>query len=175
MLTATLRTLYEYNRWATGRLLETAAQLRDEQLRTPGNAGHGSIRDTLIHLVEVQQSWLSWWDGSLPLAQAYGFSLQLPDSTGLEAVRQAWEAAEVQTSAFLERLTDAEAERVFTNELPDGTVFRMQLWQMMLHVANHGTQHRSEVAAMLTAAGHSPGNLDLIFFLWPDGTRSSGS
>ena len=167
--------MYEYNRWATGRVLEVAAELSDAQLRSHGSAGHGSIRDTLIHLIETQQSWLSWWDGSLPVEQAYGFSLGLPAAAGLEEVRRAWEAAEAQTSAFLARLTDAEAERVFTNELPNGTVFRMQLWQMMLHVANHGTQHRSEAAAMLTAFGQSPGNLDLIFFVGPDGTQRSGS
>jgi uncharacterized damage-inducible protein DinB len=35
---------------------------------------------------------------------------------------------------------------------------------MMLHVANHGTLHRSEVAAMLTSYGHSPGDLDFLFY-----------
>jgi uncharacterized damage-inducible protein DinB len=35
----------------------------------------------------------------------------------------------------------------------------------MLHQANHATQHRSEVAAMLTQFGQSPGWLDLIFYL----------
>ena len=29
------------------------------------------------------------------------------------------------------------------------------LWQMLLHLANHGTQHRSEAAVLLTGAGRS--------------------
>lgn len=36
------------------------------------------------------------------------------------------------------------------------------LWEVMLHVANHATQHRSEVALMLTTFRHSPGDLDIL-------------
>jgi uncharacterized damage-inducible protein DinB len=64
-------------------------------------------------------------------------------------------------------LTDEDVIRVYAQTLPNGVELRMPLWQMMLHVANHGTQHRSEAAAMLTSFGHSPGNLDLLFHLWP--------
>ena len=39
------------------------------------------------------------------------------------------------------------------------------LWQQMIHQVNHATQHRSEAAMMLTKLGHSPGWLDLLYFV----------
>jgi uncharacterized damage-inducible protein DinB len=166
MLAAALHTLYEYNRWATRRLLEVAERLTPEQLHTPGNAGHGSVRDTLLHLISVQRSWLAWWDGSLSAEEAYRLTLDPADFPDLAALRTAWETVDQATQAFVAGLKDEDVARVYTHTLPNGADFRMPLWQMMLHVANHSTQHRSEVAAMLTGFGHSPGNLDLLFYLW---------
>ena len=165
MFADVLRRLYGYNSWATRQVLDAAEQLTPEQLHAPGQAGHGSIRDTLIHLIIVQRRWLSWWDGSLPPDAAYTLRLDPADYPDLAAVRALWESLDQQTRAFVERLGDEEAARDFVNQLPNGAEWRMTLWRMMLHVANHGTQHRSEVAAMLTDAGHSPGNLDLLFFM----------
>jgi uncharacterized damage-inducible protein DinB len=49
---------------------------------------------------------------------------------------------------------------------------------MLRHLANHDTQHRSEAAVLLTQAGHSPGELDMINWLedragWRDGVAPS--
>ena len=167
MLIEALRTSYDYSHWATERILDVAAALTTEQLNAPGNAGHGSIRETLLHLISTQQSWVSWWDGSLSLGEALAYRLDPAAYPDLAAVRAAWESVEAQTFRFLDGLTDEDTQRAYEAQLPWGlppTTFI--LWQMMLHVANHGTQHRSEVAAMLTAHDHSPGNLDLLFYFF---------
>jgi uncharacterized damage-inducible protein DinB len=55
--------------------------------------------------------------------------------------------------------------REYTRARPGQPTQTLPLWQMMFHVVNHGTQHRSEIAAMLTAFDHSPGALDMTAFL----------
>lgn len=164
MLAEALRTFYDYNTWATERIFDTAAQLTPEQLEAPGEAGRGSIRNTLLHLITTHKGWLSWWDGSLTAEEAIRFPLDLGDNPDLAAIRAAWDEVAEQTSAFIGSLGDEDAERPYTFAPPVGPTWKNPLWQMMLHVANHGTQHRSEIATMLTAAGHSPGDLDLLFY-----------
>ena len=46
-----------------------------------------------------------------------------------------------------------------------GETWTYPLWQQMLHQVNHATQHRSETAVLLTQFGHSPGWLDLLYFV----------
>jgi uncharacterized damage-inducible protein DinB len=168
MLDEAVRASYAYNHWATERILDTAAMLSADQWQAPGSAGHGSIRDTLVHLISTQKGWLAWWDGSLPPAEAQGRRLDPQTFAGAAELRPIWQAVEDTTAAFTAGLGETQLAKVYTTDLPNGSVFRMPLWQMMLHVANHGTQHRSEVAAMLTAFGRSPGDLDMVgFFLLP--------
>jgi uncharacterized damage-inducible protein DinB len=172
MLIDAVRSLYDFNRWATERVLDAAEGLTAQQWLAPGAAGHGSIRDTLAHQIRAQKGWLAWWDGSLSAEQAYGLRLvafELPDR---EAARAEWAAVERATQTFVDGLSDDALARVYSTTMPDGSTFRLELWKMMLHVANHGTQHRSEIAAMLTAFGHSPGDLDQIVFFDPLGTAT---
>ena len=167
MLTDAIRGLYEYNRWAKLRLIEQAAELTPEQLHQPGDAGHGSFRDTILHLMETQRGWSSWWDESMSPMEAYTFVYDHSDYPDAESLQAEFERLSGANAAFIDSLSDETIARDYTFPLPNGSVFRLPLWKMMLHVANHGTQHRSEAAAMLTQFGHSPGDLDLVTFYNP--------
>ena len=65
--------------------------------------------------------------------------------------------------AWLPTLTDA-----FVAYRYDG----VPVWQMLVHVVNHGTQHRAEAAALLTSQGRSPGELDLIDYAEAQAARA---
>ncbi len=67
--------------------------------------------------------------------------------------------------AFVDSLTDERLNAPFQYKNTRGEKLQNILWQAMAHVVNHGTQHRSEAAAMLTEFNHSPGDIDLIMFL----------
>jgi uncharacterized damage-inducible protein DinB len=45
-----------------------------------------------------------------------------------------------------------------------GDEFRMPAWQIVLHLTNHGSYHRGQVAASLRAAGFTPPSTDLIIY-----------
>lgn len=45
-----------------------------------------------------------------------------------------------------------------------GEAFRMPAWQIVLHLATHGSYHRGQIAAALRAAGFAPPDTDLIIW-----------
>jgi uncharacterized damage-inducible protein DinB len=42
---------------------------------------------------------------------------------------------------------------------------RRPLWQILIHIINHGTHHRSEVGRRMAILGKSPGDMDFIKFV----------
>lgn len=161
-----IRTFYAYDRWADERIFNTARALTESQLNEPGTAGHGSIRQTLLHKISAQKNWFAWWDGHMSQEEAMSSPIDPASYPDLPAVHAFWDEVMTHANEFVEHLTDVDVAREYTVTFPwNGQTATFTLGEMMLHVANHGTQHRSEVAAMLTAFDCSPGLLDVLFFL----------
>ena len=160
MIREMVATMYRYNTWANDRILDTAAELSADEYRSPGGASFDSVHETLVHIMGAQWLWLSRWKGTSPAA--------LPPADAfadLGALRRRWAEIEADTQAFLAALTEPQLERVIEYRNFEGERWAYPLWQQMLHQVNHGTQHRSEVAMLLTRFGHSPGWLDFLYFI----------
>ena len=160
MITAVIRELYDYNAWANTRLLDTAAALTLAQLLAPGGASFDSVRDTLVHTMGVQWLYLERWHERAPIA--------LPEPAAfanLGAIRARWAEIERDTQAFVAGVDDMRLAAAFAYTNMQGETWTYPLWEQMIHQVNHATQHRSEAAVLLTQLGHSPGWLDLLYFV----------
>ncbi len=157
-----MRRVFDYGYWARDRILIQVARLDHGTYVANVNLDYGSIRRTLIHCLEREGTWLARWEGrpDQPLDD--------DELSTFDALVEAWSREEARMRAFLQRLSDSMLLEVVEYESAlSGRRFDIPLWQMMAHLVNHGTQHRSEVALALTRLGYSPGDLDLIVYFDP--------
>jgi uncharacterized damage-inducible protein DinB len=144
-----------YSAWATARLLEACAQLSPEELSHDFRAADSTIPGTLAHVYGADRIWLSRVEGLSPT----GFPTA-EESTirGLQAgfapVHEGWKRviASVSPAADI-KYADMK-----------GRQWQQPLWQIVLHLVNHATHHRGQVSGFLRALGHTPPNIDLVYY-----------
>jgi uncharacterized damage-inducible protein DinB len=153
-------TLYKYNQWANARILNAAANVTEEQFLAPASFPHGGLQGTLVHALFAEWVWRQRWEGTSPTSR-----FKPEEFPTFESLRARWAEEEKQLMNFVDAVNDEKLNSTFHYAALDGTPFKRILWHSMAHVVNHGTQHRAEAAAILTDFGHSPGDVDMIYFL----------
>ena len=154
-------TIYDYNYWANQRILTASAQVSAEQFVAPAPHSYGSLRGTLVHILEAEQSWRMLCQHNL-----FTFSdLVEADLPTFVVLVQRWHEEETAMRDYLAHLSDEDMASLVRYTLESGVKRERILWHCLLHVVNHGTQHRSEAAVLLTGYGQSPGDLDFTLFL----------
>ena len=154
-----IKLYYEYNSWANTRILDAASKLTDAQLTAPNEFGWGDLRGALVHILDAEYGWFSF------LFSREDEGILDPESfVDVAALRARWAQQSDITRQCLDTLNDEDLQRIHKSER-DGKTYTWILWQVLVHVVNHGTQHRAEAAALLTGFGHSPGDMDFTLFL----------
>lgn len=145
-----IRYLFAYDRWATEKILDQLSGVEAELWGREGVVGDRGLGSILVHMLGAHQRWRLAFEGSEESPSPE--DEPLPRAADLA---DRWRAELDATDEFLRDVTPG-----FLAYVREG----LAVWVMLLHLANHGTQHRSEAALLLTQAGHSPGELDLMFF-----------
>jgi uncharacterized damage-inducible protein DinB len=119
---------------------------------------HGSVRDQIVHLMSVDDTWFSALRGA-----------EVPDSLDpsafkdREAIRAHWDKVERRMRDYLSTLRD---EMLFEKPVVDGEDKDLIVWQVLLQVGNHGTDHRAQLLRLLSDLGVKTVSQDYIFYAY---------
>lgn len=138
-----LEQTYDYTCWANQRYLKVAEGLSDEQLHRRQGHSWDSVHAVLVHVLSSETVWLRRWQGESP--KAHFDPNTFPTLVALE---ERWTQAEKDLRAFVALQTDSSLQAPIPYSNFNGQEFRVPLWQMFMHVINHETHHRGELAAM---------------------------
>lgn len=148
-MSTSLRQMWAYNDWANRRVLRKFAEA-DESLPYAALC-------LMSHIVNAQIIWLSRINRITPLWKTW----DIHNVTDCKELHE-------QSSKGLRDCVDAN-EDGFTHAInytnTEGITFHNNLQDILLHVFNHGTYHRAQIAMELRRSGFEPPVTDYIHFL----------
>jgi uncharacterized damage-inducible protein DinB len=151
-------TLYAYNRWADGLVLDACRKLTAEQYAAEPVPGWSSVRSTICHIATVTERWLRGIAGQ-ELAS-------VPDEAQLLTIDDAGRVLDRAYQIITAVLPSLTAEQLATPRTFHGRSREWVLppWMVLRHVVNHSTYHRGQIAAKLKRLGVDPPATDLVFW-----------
>lgn len=152
-----IQTFVKYHLEMTRRVWDSIDQITNEQFLLDDAYSRGSIRNLMVHLANTDSNWLAGLK-NMPESQDPP-RRKYEDFPDRATVRTFWEETAKDLVEYVERLTEAEL-----NE--DPVDIPNPRWQVLLHIINHGTDHRSTVLQRLHEFGAPTFDQDLIFWLW---------
>jgi uncharacterized damage-inducible protein DinB len=165
-------TLARYNLWATRRLYEQVDALPEADYRGDCGLYFRSIHGTLNHLLLTGDR--VWYPRFAEGCSPQGIKL----SDEVEADRAALQQALLNSAERWRALVDSFAAPRYAGLLEyttmRGTPAALPFAAALAHVFNHGTHHRGQITAALTARGHACPELDLVYMLQQEQAGGGG-
>lgn len=133
--------------------------LSHEQFTQNASYSHGSVRDQIVHLISVDDVWFSQLRD---VADTTSFpSVDFDDR---DLIRAHWDQIEKMMRDYLANLQD---DMLFTKPFPDHEEDHvLTMWQTLLHVVNHGTDHRAQLLRQLNDLGVKTQYQDYVFYTY---------
>jgi uncharacterized damage-inducible protein DinB len=154
-----IRDLYHYNEWAHQRLLDSVATLRPEELTRDLGGSFKTIIDVEAHVISTEWAWLERWGGVNPPGPP-----AWAESGDMSQIVAGLREVEAKRSRFLDGLSDADLNKMVEYRFMRGDPGANTLQDLLIHVVNHSTYHRGQIASMIRQLGTKPPQTDFVFF-----------
>ena len=149
-----IKTFIAYHLDMTRRVWDSINQITDEQFLADDAYSRGSIRNLMVHLASTDRRWMT----GLRDAQDVGH-LKFEDFQMKAAARETFEKVAKDLADYASTLTETDLNS------PNDKI-REPRWQILLHIINHGTDHRSTVLQRLHEFGAPTFDQDFVIWLW---------
>ena len=160
---AILVELFRHNTWANLHLIDFLQTVDTAVLEAEQPGTFGSIGQTLVHIVANEPADLASIQGQPPTSPLFG-------ATSVPSLKELAELART-SGEQLESVAAAMQRSDCISGDFGGRPFEMAAFVPLLQSINHGTEHRSQVATILGAAGLEPPELDCWGF-WGTGAAA---
>lgn len=137
--------LYTYNAWANERVMRALINQ---------NVNHEEILTLMSHILSAQLIWLG------RIKDEPTGHLHLWKQRTLDELSQMTEAANTQWLEFVKNTDSFNREMAYKNF--KGLPYINNVEQIMIHLVNHSTYHRAQIALLLRQNGMEPVNTDYI-------------
>ncbi len=149
-----IQTFIEYDIVMTRRVWESILGLTDEQYLQEQPYSRGSIRNTMVHLASTERRWLAGLKNQPDVGH-----LKFEEYPGRQQGKELFESVAADLHAYAAGLSEEALEEKPEN-IPATRV------DVLMHLVNHGTDHRATVLEMLYGIGASTFQQDFITWLW---------
>lgn len=149
-----IQTLITYHVDMTRRVWDSINQITEEQFLEDDAYSRGSIRNLMVHLLSTDRRWLAGLKNLPDVGH-----LKFEDYQTQKATREMFEVVGKDLAEYGQTLSKEELQQS-ANDMPNPR------WAILLHIINHGTDHRSTVLQRLTEFGAPTFDQDFIMWLW---------
>ena len=147
-----LAEFYQHNLWANLRLIDFCASLGDEQLDASAPGTFGTVRNTLLHIIANEEHYIGLLTSQppeAPLRQKEGFP-------GFEPLRL---HARRSGETLIQIASTVDPGQILRGEFR-GEPYAIPITVPLIQAINHATEHRAQVATILSQQGLQPPVLD---------------
>ena len=143
-----LKQFATYNIWANQKLIDVILSLPEEQQTKEIPGSFPSLYATILHIWDAESIW--WQRMKLQertVVPSENFKGKTIDCcNGLMNQSQQWEQ-------WVKNASELSIDHVFAYTTSKGEQFKQPIYQMILHVFNHGTYHRGQLVNMMRQLG----------------------
>ena len=153
------RHFYDYHFAENRKIWDSVTQLSYEQFIQHVDYSYGSVRDQTVHIMSCDETWFSELRGVEPSEP-----FPAADFDDRKNIRTHWDGLEQSMRDYLAELRD---EMLFEKPIKEPEDDQeLIVWQVLLHVANHGTDHRAQLLRFLKDLGVETTSQDYIFYVY---------